>query len=108
MHTVLEMASTGLLDRRIVRVFVSELSLYPIGSCVSLSNGEVARVLAASTEPSRPWVGTVLEPDGSRLKTPRIRNLSTLPPLSICSEVPLRRTPRRLLNPARAPAFLIP
>jgi len=88
MHTVLEMASTGLLDRRIVRVFVGELSLYPIGSCVSLSNGEVARVLAASTEPSRPWVGTVLEPDGSRLKTPRIRNLSTLPPLSIRSEVP--------------------
>jgi|GEM_PF-5556443 len=88
MNTVLKMASIGLLDRRIVRVFVGELSLYPIGSCVSLSNGEVARVLAASADPSLPWVGTVLEPGGSRLKTPRIRNLSTLPPLSIRSEVP--------------------
>jgi hypothetical protein len=88
MNRMLKMGGIGLLDARIVMVFAEQLSLYPIGSCVALSNGEVARVLAPSRELSHPWVGTVLEPDGARAAEPRIRDLSKLPGIVIRGELP--------------------
>lgn len=88
MQRCLKMAGMGLLDGRAVRVLADQLSLYPIGAVVALTNGEIARVVAASRDPRRPWAGTILETDGTRLETPRIRDLSTLPGVSILHEVP--------------------
>ena len=84
---LLKMSAIGLVDRQIVRLLVDALSVYPVGACVLLSNGETARVLAASRDPLRPWVGAIFESDHSRIKNPRIRDLSKLPGISVRSEV---------------------
>jgi hypothetical protein len=87
MNMVLKMAAMGLLDRRIVKIFAEELSLYPVGASVVLSTGETARVVAASREPSSPWVGVTHSAEGRRVAAPKIQDLSKLPALAIRAEV---------------------
>ena len=83
---LMKMGSMGLLDATLVKIFVRELSLYPIGATVELSTGETARVIASSREPQSPWVGAILSASGTRLVSPRILNLSSFQAFSIRRE----------------------
>jgi len=86
MNMTLKMAAMGLLDRRVVRTLARELSLFPIGATVTLSTGETARVVAASREADRPWVGVISDAGGKRLKRPKMTDLSKFAALSIRAE----------------------
>ncbi len=88
MTRVLKMAAVNLLDRRLARIMAQELSLYPVGTCVTLSTGETARIIASSREPLAPWVGLIHDASGKRLQAPKVLNLSNLPGLTIQAEVP--------------------
>ena len=88
MKLVLKMAVVNLLDKKCVRALVDELSAYPVGTFVRLSNGETARVVAASREPLRPWVSTLFYANGQPPLVPRLRDLSRTPWLSVREELP--------------------
>lgn len=84
---LMKMGAIGLIDRRSVKALAAALSLYPIGTGVVLSTGEVGRTVAASAYPDRPWVSVTTGPDGELLKTPRMVDLSKYPHTSIRAEV---------------------
>lgn len=86
MTMLMKMAAMGLLDKSIVRTLARELGLYPVGSTVKLSTGELVRVIAASREPLEPWVGEILSASGLRPKSPRIIDLSRFAAISIAEE----------------------
>ena len=86
---LLKMAAIGLVDGSIARALVDELSLYPVGTCVTLSTGRTARVLSATSSHERPCVGTILDRNGQRLKKPEILDLSKLPGITIRAETTL-------------------
>ncbi|MBN4072077.1 HD-GYP domain-containing protein [bacterium AH-315-F18] len=49
-ETLLHMSSDNKLDTDVVRAFLQCNSLFPVGSMVLLSNGQMARVIAANTD----------------------------------------------------------
>ncbi|MFO0729100.1 MAG: hypothetical protein U1E65_35295 [Myxococcota bacterium] len=65
---ILTERSTQRFDRRVVRLFTSIVGLYPVGSLVRLSGGQVAVVLTAPSDPnlaSRPTVRVIEEKGAS-------------------------------------------
>lgn len=63
-------------DRRLAASFVRALSLYPIGSGVSLDSGETGQVVGANPDdPARPHVRILWGPDGQPLQRPRVIDL---------------------------------
>jgi len=67
-------------DRRVVKALVDELSLYPRGSVVKLSTGELGVVERANAEaPLRPVVVIMRDAGGQRLMIPRRVNLLEFP-----------------------------
>ncbi len=67
-------------DRRVVKALVDELSLYPRGSVVKLSTGELGIVERANAEaPLRPVVVIIRDAGGQRLTIPRRVNLLEFP-----------------------------
>jgi hypothetical protein len=81
-------------DPRLVKVFVNALGLYPVGTLVRLSSGELAVVLYGGSEgdrASRPVVG-LLGSDGRALRSVDL------------SEVDENGTPRRSIVAAEDPA----
>jgi len=64
------------LDQNLVRRFVQLLGIYPPGTLVRLSTGEVAVVLRIhAPDPHRPRVRVLFAADGTRLELPFERNL---------------------------------
>ena len=63
-------------DQHLVRRFVQLLGIYPPGTLVKLSSGEVAVVAAThAPDPFRPRVRVLFDTSGTRLATPLDRNL---------------------------------
>jgi putative nucleotidyltransferase with HDIG domain len=63
-------------DQHLVRRFVQLLGIYPPGTLVRLSSGEVAVVTQVhAPDPHRPRVRVVFSKDGTRLELPHDRNL---------------------------------
>jgi HD-GYP domain-containing protein (c-di-GMP phosphodiesterase class II) len=63
-----------LFDLELTRRFITVLSLYPPGSCVELSNGELAVVIGRSRDPRCPRVSSLRKADGQPFLAPRRRN----------------------------------
>jgi putative nucleotidyltransferase with HDIG domain len=63
-------------DQNLVRRFVQLLGIYPPGTLVKLSTGEIAVVLQVhAPDPHRPRVRVIFDASGTRLDRPRDRNL---------------------------------
>ena len=71
----------------VIRAFMTELSLFPVQSYVRLNTGEIARVIEINrTNPLRPIVEVLFEPDGSK-STPRRIDLTMEPLLYVVSSL---------------------
>lgn len=71
MRTILGGASRK-FDPEIVKVFLKNLAVYPVGSIVQLSNNAVGRVISANPElPLRPKVSVMVDEFGDRLEEER-------------------------------------
>jgi hypothetical protein len=71
----------------VVKALADEVSTYPVGTCVVLSTGEMARVVAATIDPAAPWVGIILDSSGVRLAESRLLDLSRQQKITIRGEV---------------------
>ena len=63
-------ASNRRFDPNIVKVFLSNMAIYPVGSVVKLNNGVVARVIKANPNlPLRPIIEVLIDEFGDKLKS---------------------------------------
>ncbi len=68
----------------LVKALLQALSIFPVGSLVRLSSGEVARVAAANPErPMRPIVEIIIDDRDTRVDPPRTMDLTEYPHLHI-------------------------
>ena len=73
---VLKRNEGGEFDQDLVRRFVQLIGIYPPGTLVRLSSGEVAVVLRVhAPDPYRPKVRVLLDPEGKAIGVPVERNL---------------------------------
>ena len=73
---VLKRNEGGEFDQDLVRRFVQLIGIYPPGTLVRLSSGEVAVVLKVhAPDPYRPKVRVLLDPEGQAIGVPVERNL---------------------------------
>ncbi|HVL69099.1 MAG TPA: HD-GYP domain-containing protein [Vicinamibacterales bacterium] len=73
---VLERNDGRQFDQHLVRRFVQLLGIYPAGTLVKLTTGEIAVVTGIhAPDPYRPRVRVIVGPDGTRLDLPQDRNL---------------------------------
>jgi HD-GYP domain-containing protein (c-di-GMP phosphodiesterase class II) len=90
----------------LVKSLVEALSLYPPGSFVRLSSGDVGRVVAVNQGlPTRPKVKVLVDAQGQRLPSPKVINMATHPVLYISDAVDETKLPtsdQRLLLELRA------
>ena len=88
-------------DRKLLQAFVERLSLYPPGSYVEITGGEIAWVLAANPKtPTLPTVEVRLRADGTVKSPPNSINLSQQPLIHIeraVDETKLHLSDKRLL-----------
>jgi putative nucleotidyltransferase with HDIG domain len=83
-------------DQHLVRRFVQLVGIYPAGNLVRLNTGEIAVVLRVhASDPYRPRVRVLMDPDGGRLELPRDVNLWEADPDSGAAATVIRP-----LNPA--------
>ena len=69
--------SDKLFDRRLIKILLDELSLYPEGSWVQLSNKQVCKVISVNRgQHLRPTVKVFLDWEGTYLKEKKIIDLS--------------------------------
>jgi HD-GYP domain-containing protein (c-di-GMP phosphodiesterase class II) len=66
----------GKFDTRVIKAFLEEVTMFPVGSFVRLNNREVGRVIAAMSRAHfRHVVQVLFGPDGERLIKPKTVNL---------------------------------
>ncbi len=69
---------------RVVKVFLDQVSLFPVNSYIKLNNGAVGRVKATNeNQPLRPTIELLYDKSGKRLEKPQVINLSDNPLLYI-------------------------
>ncbi len=69
---------------KILKVFLEEISLYPIGSYVKLNNKAIGRVIATNADqPLKPIISILFDGHGNRIIDDRIINLKENPVLVI-------------------------
>ncbi len=77
-------AGRSMLDPRVVKVMVEELSLYPVGSVVKLNTEELARVIHSNKNAiMRPVVEVTTDSAGDPLAEPRVLDLTKHPMVHI-------------------------
>jgi HD-GYP domain-containing protein (c-di-GMP phosphodiesterase class II) len=90
----------------LVKSLVESLSLYPPGSFVRLSSGDVGRVVAINKGlPTRPKVKVLVDSQGRRVAAPSVLNLAAHPILYVADAVDETKLPtsdQRLLLELRA------
>ncbi|MBW2004084.1 MAG: hypothetical protein JRI72_05635 [Deltaproteobacteria bacterium] len=69
--------SNGFFNRRLIKILLEELGLYPKGSWVQLSNKQIGKVISANKAlPLRPTVKVFIDWQGNYLKEAKIIDLS--------------------------------
>jgi HD-GYP domain-containing protein (c-di-GMP phosphodiesterase class II) len=77
-------SKANLFEPRITKMFLDEISLYPIGSYVRLNNRNIGRVVATNkTNPMKPMVNLIFDEKGIKIDPPRLIDLHTHPVLNI-------------------------
>ena len=81
-------ASKGLFPQKIVKVFLNQISLFPVNSYVKLNNRSIGRVISTDRDqPLRPTIECIYDGSGNRLKEHLVISLSDNPLLYIESSV---------------------
>ena len=88
MKRCIKLAGDGILDGDAVRALLRAVGLYPAGSCVRLSTGEIARVVATSEAYERPVVSVTRTSAGLPPAERRVMDLSRLTGIGIDCPVP--------------------
>ncbi|MBN1850166.1 MAG: HD domain-containing protein [Deltaproteobacteria bacterium] len=77
-------ASRGLFPQRIVKVFLNQISLFPVNSYVRLNNRSIGRVISTNPDqPLRPTIECIYDGSGRYLKERQVISLSDNPLLYI-------------------------
>ncbi|MFA6411110.1 MAG: HD domain-containing phosphohydrolase [Syntrophales bacterium] len=77
-------SKTKLFEPRIIKMFLDEISIYPIGSYIRLNNRNIGRVVATSKgNPMKPVVNLIFDEKGKKIEPPRIMDLKNYPVLNI-------------------------
>jgi len=77
-HAMRNLLSSGVnkFDPVILRVFLSRMSVYPIGSIVALNDSSIAIIIGSIPEkPLRPIIKLIFDKDGKRIEDTQIINL---------------------------------
>jgi hypothetical protein len=81
-------ASRGKFPGRILKIFLNQISLFPINSYVKLNNGSVGRVVSTNKDkPLRPTIELLYDGKGNQLTSKQIIRLADNPLLYIDSSV---------------------
>ncbi|MCX5829541.1 MAG: HD domain-containing protein [Deltaproteobacteria bacterium] len=84
----------NLFEPRITKMFLDEISMYPIGSYVRLNNRNIGRVVATNkTNPMKPVVNLIFDEKGIKLDPPRMVDLRSHPVLNIEDSVSVEDLP---------------
>ncbi len=76
MESVIKQANRGLFNSEIVRGLLRYLSLFPVGSFVRLTTGEIGKVVHTNGDAfDRPVVSVLVNPQGQCRSAPEMRNL---------------------------------
>ncbi len=67
------------LDQTMSKILIKNLGLFPPGSFVELSNGEIAVVTRVGKDARHPEVASVVGANGKRLSKPAVRNTAAAP-----------------------------
>jgi len=87
-------SKANLFEPRITKMFLDEISIYPIGSYVRLNNRNIGRVVATNkTNPMKPVVNLIYDEKGVMLDPPRMIDLRTHPVLNIEGSVSFEDLP---------------
>ncbi len=76
-----EIMKLGTCDPTLTKLFVNWLGVYPVGSFVALSTGEIAQIFAGAADPlrfQRPLVSVLKDADGNILERPQLIDLSEM------------------------------
>jgi len=77
-------ASKGKFPSRIVKIFLDQISLFPVNSLIKLNNGSIGRVISTNKDqPLRPTIELLYDGSGNRLREPQVIRLSDNPLLYI-------------------------
>jgi len=77
-------SKTKLFEPRIIKMFLDEISIYPIGSYIRLNNRNIGRVVATSKgNPMKPVVNLIFDEKGKKIEPPRTMDLKNYPVLNI-------------------------
>jgi HD-GYP domain-containing protein (c-di-GMP phosphodiesterase class II) len=81
-------SSKGKFPAKVVKVFLNQISFFPVGSQVKLNDRSAGRVITTNPEfPLKPTVEILYDHVGNRLKTPKIVDLSQQPLLYITESI---------------------
>ena len=84
-----------MFSHKILKVFLEEISLYPIGSYVKLNNKAIGRVIATNADqPLKPIISILFDGHGNRITDDRTVNLKENPVLVITGGVTEEELPR--------------
>ncbi len=84
----------NLFEPRITKMFLDEISMYPIGSYVRLNNRNIGRVIATNkTNPMKPVVNLIFDEKGIKMDPPRMVDLRSQPVLNIEDSVSFEDLP---------------
>jgi HD-GYP domain-containing protein (c-di-GMP phosphodiesterase class II) len=90
MEMLIAESSTGKFDAGIVRSFLHAISLYPVGCCVTLDSGEIARVVHSNGKSiDRPVVAVLIGADGRELPRPEFKDLYADPSCRVVDIAPM-------------------
>jgi len=83
--------SKGLFPPKIVKIFLNQISLFPINSFIKLNNGFIGRVTATDkNQPMRPTIELLYDGSGNKFDKPQIIQLSENLLLHIDSSVDIK------------------
>ncbi|MFC1532577.1 HD-GYP domain-containing protein [Thermodesulfobacteriota bacterium] len=81
-------ASKGLFPPRIVKIFLNQITLFPINSYIKLNNGSIGRVISTDkNQPLRPTIELLYDGLGNKMGDQQVVHLSDNPLLYIDSSV---------------------
>lgn len=81
-------SSKGKFPAKVLKVFLNQISFFPVGSHVKLNDRSAGRVITTNPEfPLKPIVEVLYDHVGNKLKTPRIVDLSQQPLLYITESI---------------------
>ncbi|MFH1824462.1 MAG: hypothetical protein ABH873_04465 [Candidatus Firestonebacteria bacterium] len=86
-HEILKMfieTSSEVFENSLVKVFIEQLSIYPLGSFIKLNSGEIGEVIKTNRNfPTRPVIKIILDKEKKSLEKPKVINLVENPMIQV-------------------------